>query len=104
MLFRSGGDLASVVSDHEVRSRQESRPRTEPPALEAQALPSGEHPSEADLNPPGLEALARLARQLPPAQRPHRWLLCPELAPTAAGKWELGRWRAWLARQPAPPG
>ena len=51
-----------------------------------------------------LEPLARLARQLPPPQRPSRWLLCPELAPSAAGKWEQGRWRSWLACQPPPRG
>ncbi|MFN7898484.1 MAG: AMP-binding protein [Synechococcaceae cyanobacterium] len=54
--------------------------------------------------PPRLETLVWVARQLPPAERPCRWLLCPELEPTAAGKWDLGRWRAWLARQsPQPP-
>jgi O-succinylbenzoic acid--CoA ligase len=51
-----------------------------------------------------LEPLARLARQLPPPQRPSRWLCCPDLAPSAAGKWQLGHWRAWLASQSAPWG
>ncbi|MFN9695283.1 MAG: AMP-binding protein [Synechococcaceae cyanobacterium] len=54
-----------------------------------------EHSTGAE--PMGLELLAQLARQLPPSQRPSRWLLCPELAPSAAGKWEQRRWRAWLA-------
>ncbi|MEB3264953.1 MAG: AMP-binding protein [Synechococcus sp.] len=31
------------------------------------------------------------------AERPRRWLPCPELAPTAAGKWQRGRWQRWLA-------
>lgn len=30
------------------------------------------------------------------AERPRHWYLCPELAPSAAGKWERGRWRRWL--------
>ena len=42
--------------------------------------------------------LQTLARQLPPSQRPHRWLACPELAPSALGKWRRGHWRSWLAR------
>jgi O-succinylbenzoic acid--CoA ligase len=33
------------------------------------------------------------------AERPRRWLLCPELAPSASGKWERERWRAWLRRR-----
>jgi O-succinylbenzoic acid--CoA ligase len=43
------------------------------------------------------ERLALLARELPPSQRPQRWLRCPDLAPTALGKWERGRWSAWAA-------
>jgi O-succinylbenzoic acid--CoA ligase len=31
-----------------------------------------------------------------PSERPRRWHLCPSLAPTAAGKWERGRWQRWL--------
>jgi len=51
---------------------------------------------------PGLTAevetsLQTLARQLPPSQRPHRWLACPELAPSELGKWQRGHWRRWLA-------
>ena len=41
------------------------------------------------------EHLAVLARQLPPSQRPRCWLHCPNLAPTALGKWERARWSAW---------
>ncbi|MEB3361338.1 MAG: AMP-binding protein, partial [Synechococcaceae cyanobacterium] len=52
----------------------------------------------------GLERLLGLARQLPPPQRPSRWLLCPELAPNAAGKWDRRRWQAWLASQAPPRG
>jgi O-succinylbenzoic acid--CoA ligase len=31
-----------------------------------------------------------------PAERPRRWLLCPQLAPTPLGKWQRGRWQRWL--------
>jgi O-succinylbenzoic acid--CoA ligase len=52
---------------------------------------------------PGLTAevetrLQTLARQLPPSQRPQRWLACPELAPSELGKWQRGHWHSWLAR------
>jgi O-succinylbenzoic acid--CoA ligase len=46
--------------------------------------------------PSVLAALARLARQLPPAERPGRWLLCHTLEPTATGKWQRQRWQQWL--------
>lgn len=49
--------------------------------------------------PDALSQLESLARSLPPSQRPQRWLLCPELATTAAGKWDQARWGAWLAAQ-----
>jgi O-succinylbenzoic acid--CoA ligase len=57
------------------------------------------HGLGADTAATALEPLARLARQLPPPQRPSRWLCCPDLAPSATGKWELGRWRTWLQSQ-----
>jgi O-succinylbenzoic acid--CoA ligase len=43
-----------------------------------------------------LAALADLVAGWPPAERPQRWLLCEELAPTPAGKWERSRWQRWL--------
>ena len=43
-------------------------------------------------------SLQTLARQLPPSQRPHRWLACPDLAPSELGKWQRGHWRSWLTR------
>ena len=46
-----------------------------------------------------LAALARLARQLPPAERPARWLLCPTLEPTVTGKWQRRRWQQWLEQR-----
>jgi len=48
--------------------------------------------------------LEALARRLPACERPRRWLSCPPLAVSAAGKWELGRWRQWLLVQPRDPG
>ena len=45
-----------------------------------------------------LEALQRLTQGWPPAERPRRWLLCPELAPTEAGKWQRQHWLRWLER------
>lgn len=48
--------------------------------------------AHAALIPP-LEALAAA---LPPSQRPRRWLACPELAPSALGKWQRRQWQAWL--------
>ncbi|MFN5697150.1 MAG: o-succinylbenzoate--CoA ligase, partial [Cyanobacteriota bacterium] len=35
-----------------------------------------------------LQALKAITAAWPAAERPRRWLLCPTLAPTAAGKWE----------------
>ncbi len=46
---------------------------------------------------PLLAALATLTRAWPPAERPRRWVLCPELACSAHGKWQRGHWRRWLA-------
>ncbi|MEB3255660.1 MAG: AMP-binding protein [Synechococcaceae cyanobacterium] len=55
----------------------------------------------AGLEPgPLLAALAALVAPWPPAERPRRWLPCPELAPSAAGKWERGHWRRRLAACP----
>jgi len=51
-----------------------------------------------------LDRLERLARGLPPSQRPRRWLGCPTLEVSAAGKWELARWRQWLRAQPQRSG
>ena len=33
------------------------------------------------------------------AERPRRWLICPELTKTALGKWQRDRWSAWLRKQ-----
>ena len=43
-----------------------------------------------------LGVLQALTATWPPAERPRHWHLCPSLAPTAAGKWERGRWQRWL--------
>lgn len=47
------------------------------------------------------DTLQQLARELPPSQRPRRWLLCPELERSPLGKWQRQRWRSWLRPQPA---
>ena len=33
------------------------------------------------------------------AERPQHWIICPELAPSEAGKWQRSRWQAWLQSQ-----
>ncbi|MCP9775374.1 AMP-binding protein [Cyanobium sp. WAJ14-Wanaka] len=43
--------------------------------------------------------LAQLTLAWPAAERPRRWLICPQLAPTAAGKWQRGHWRSWAAQK-----
>lgn len=45
-----------------------------------------------------LSRLAGICAPWAPAERPHRWHLCPELAPSPLGKWQRGRWQAWLDR------
>jgi O-succinylbenzoic acid--CoA ligase len=45
-----------------------------------------------------LEAVQRLTQTWPPAERPQRWLLCPDLVQTEAGKLQRQRWRHWLQR------
>ena len=40
--------------------------------------------------------LQRLCEPWAPAERPTRWLRCPELAPSALGKWQRRRWREWM--------
>ncbi|MCH9714797.1 MAG: AMP-binding protein [Cyanobacteria bacterium] len=54
-----------------------------------------------------LQRLAQICRGWAAAERPRRWQLCPALAPTPLGKWQRGRWRAWLdeleAEEPIHP-
>ena len=45
-----------------------------------------------------LQRLEALTRPWPAAETPRRWLLCPDLAPSALGKWQRQRWREWLER------
>ena len=47
-------------------------------------------------------SLHALVLNLPPSQRPRRWLPCPELQRSPLGKWERRRWSQWLKSQPAP--
>ena len=50
-----------------------------------------------------LAALQQAALRLPASQRPQRWLACPALEPSAAGKWERARWQRWLDDRTPPP-
>jgi O-succinylbenzoic acid--CoA ligase len=43
-----------------------------------------------------LQRLATFTRSWAPAETPRRWVLCPDLAPSALGKWQRQRWRDWL--------
>lgn len=43
--------------------------------------------------------LEGLTRDWLPAERPSRWLQCPDLDVTDAGKWERKRWQAWVGLQ-----
>ena len=46
-----------------------------------------------------VERLQDVTQSWPAAERPQRWLFCPELAPSEAGKWQRSRWQAWLQSQ-----
>ncbi|MCP9926709.1 AMP-binding protein [Cyanobium sp. CH-040] len=53
--------------------------------------------AEAGADGAALQArLERICAGWAPAERPRRWLLCPELAPSPLGKWQRGRWQRWL--------
>jgi O-succinylbenzoic acid--CoA ligase len=54
-------------------------------------------PAEGADGPALLPRLQRVCAGWAPAERPRRWLLCPELAPSPLGKWQRGRWQRWLA-------
>ena len=54
-------------------------------------------PGLDELSGQRLASVAALTRAWPPAERPRRWLVCPELAPASHGKWQRGHWRQWLA-------
>ncbi|MEX1323915.1 MAG: AMP-binding protein, partial [Synechococcaceae cyanobacterium] len=43
-----------------------------------------------------LARLEQLCAGWAAAERPRRWLLCPDLAPSPLGKWQRGRWRRRL--------
>lgn len=48
--------------------------------------------SSADI----VERLGEVTQLWPAAERPQHWIICPELAPSEAGKWQRSRWQAWL--------
>lgn len=47
-------------------------------------------------DPSLLQTLETMTRTWPAAERPKRWLHCPELSPNAAGKWQRQKWRDWI--------
>lgn len=59
--------------------------------LVALVRPEGEKPW-SDLQ----RELRQLCEPWAPAERPTRWLRCPELAPSELGKWQRSRWRDWM--------
>jgi O-succinylbenzoic acid--CoA ligase len=63
------------------------------------ALVKQQHGGEAMPWPQLQTALAGISRQWMPAERPCAWYRCQELETTAAGKWQLGRWHAWVVAQ-----
>ena len=63
------------------------------------ALVKRQHGGEAMPWPQLQAALVGISRQWMPAERPHAWYPCQELETTAAGKWQLARWQAWLVAQ-----
>lgn len=65
--------------------------------LEALVCPATDATGDQQ-GPQLLTRLAGICAAWAPAERPRRWHLCPELAPSPLGKWERGRWRAWLDR------
>ncbi len=50
-----------------------------------------------------IDALQQLVAAWPAAERPRSWWPCPELAASAAGKWQRGRWRQWLRHTTSGP-
>lgn len=60
--------------------------------VRAEQVPSGQELAWPDLQ----RELRQLCESWAPAERPARWLPCPELAPTVLGKWQRSRWRDWM--------
>ena len=60
--------------------------------VRAEVVPSGRETAWPDLQ----RQLRHLCEPWAPAERPTRWLCCPELAPSALGKWQRSRWRDWM--------
>jgi O-succinylbenzoic acid--CoA ligase len=75
----------------------------EPDPLWGERLVALVRPRAESAAAPGQDALLAdleaLCRSWPAAERPRRWLLCPQLAPSDTGKWQRPRWRRWAAAQ-----
>ena len=50
-------------------------------------------------DPALIVSLQQLTTSWLSAERPKRWLRCPELSPNAIGKWERKIWQQWLVRE-----
>ncbi|QNI49425.1 O-succinylbenzoic acid--CoA ligase (OSB-CoA synthetase) [Synechococcus sp. A18-25c] len=55
--------------------------------------------STSDRDPARMDALRALVSDWPAAERPRRWVSCPDLEPSRAGKWDRQRWQTWLVSQ-----
>ena len=55
--------------------------------------------STLDRDPARMDALRALVSDWPAAERPRRWVSCPDLEPSRAGKWDRQRWQTWLVSQ-----
>jgi O-succinylbenzoic acid--CoA ligase len=51
-----------------------------------------------------ISVLQTIVAAWPAPERPHQWVLCPELAISSLGKWERSRWQQWLHSQQASDG
>ncbi|MDM7952411.1 MAG: AMP-binding protein [Cyanobium sp. CZS 25K] len=103
--LHSGGETVFPERLEERLQEQAARARAGLEALLLLARPDpewGEHlvalvrPRRESEGAELLGVLQAITATWPPAERPRRWQLCPALAPTAAGKWERGRWQRWL--------
>lgn len=64
------------------------------------ALVKQRHGGDAAMAWPQLKAaLVSISQPWLAAERPINWYACEELETTAAGKWQLARWQAWIASQ-----
>jgi O-succinylbenzoic acid--CoA ligase len=46
-----------------------------------------------------IKELCITASKLPPAERPKKWILCPQLNTNPTGKWDRKHWLEWANKQ-----